>query len=255
MVEPIKPEDDNNNAPQNVVLSAYDTTLNDNHDAVTVVSTARSESSTGTMDGEANPTAYADQSRVLFLVENHQFIVHASKAREFDRIDGMMESSPEEAGMQVIELQESAAKFTMMLKVLHTPVYRATTFDVDTLVSTLTLATKYGHPGLRAYATSVLGPRQHELSPVRRIKVARACNIPEWAPGAIDELSKRPELLGRKEVNELGDDVFKYIARRREQANPGSQPKESVVYTMAIVYGGETFSVVALGLRGFEKTT
>ncbi|KAG8707956.1 hypothetical protein FRC08_000196 [Ceratobasidium sp. 394] len=234
MVEPIKPEDDNNNAPwQDVVLPTFDTTSNDNREAAMIDPTRPESSADRTTDDETSSTVYADQSRVSFLVEGQRFIVHASKAREFDEIDGMMENRPEGAGMQVIELQESAEKFAMMLKVLYTPVYRATTFDVDTLVSTLTLATKYGHPDLREYAISVLGPRRHELSPVERIRVSRTCEVDEWTPDAIDELSKRPELLTLDEATELGDDVFKAVSGKREQVNPGNRPKKNVVCAVA----------------------
>ncbi|KAG8738811.1 hypothetical protein FRC10_006464 [Ceratobasidium sp. 414] len=242
MEEPIKPEDDNNNAPQNV-LSTHDTALDDNPDPTIADPITRPENSTDTVDSEGSSTTYADQSRVLFLpsgikVEDQQFIVHASKIKEFARIDAMMKDTPEEAGMQVIRLHETATEFAAMLELLHTPpfssIYRAKTFSVDALVSALTMATKYDHPGLRGYVISVLGPRQRELSAIRRIKVSRACNIPDWAPGAIDELSKRPNLLTLEEASELGDDVFKAVSCKRERENPGNQLEKNVVRTVAM---------------------
>ncbi|KAG8761777.1 hypothetical protein FRC12_009337, partial [Ceratobasidium sp. 428] len=130
----------------------------------------------------------------------------------------MLESTPSEVGgMQVIWISETAEEVEKTLDILYTPFYSTETVSVEALVCALNLATKYNHPALRAYTIRAIGLRQHELPAIRRIRLSRACSVPEWIPGAVDELRKRRESISLQEANELGPNAFATITRLREQ--------------------------------------
>ncbi|KAG9094359.1 hypothetical protein FRC06_010884 [Ceratobasidium sp. 370] len=176
---------------------------------------------TATVDETSETTgvkSFVDRGEVLLLFEDQRLIVHAYKIKEFTRINDILIDNPSEVGRpQTIGLPEKAANFAKALELLYTPVYNATTPSIDTLLSALNMATKYCHPSLRAYAVNALSSRSSELSPVERIEVARACDIPEWVSGAIDELCEREERITLEEANRLGVEVFGDVSRRREQ--------------------------------------
>ncbi|KAG8730810.1 hypothetical protein FRC12_020064 [Ceratobasidium sp. 428] len=256
MSEAKQPDDNNNNGPQEVFI--YDTASSDGHfvspmDDIVMRPETIDTGMAEELGDAGSTTTYADQLRVLLLIEDRQFIVHAPKIKEFTSINSIMENTPEGAGMQIVRLHESANEFAMMLEVLYTPIYQVTTFSVDTLVSTLAMATKYKHSRLREYTVQILGSRQHELPAVRRIKVSQAYNIPEWAPSAIDELCKRQELISLEEANKLGADVFMAICRQRElRENASTKPPKNVVSTVAITaLTGISYFVLFLGLLLF----
>ncbi|KAG8739641.1 hypothetical protein FRC10_005377 [Ceratobasidium sp. 414] len=174
--------------------------------------------------------SFVDKGEVVLVLEGQRFIVHAYKIKEFGRINDMLVDEPSRVGKrQAIGLPEKAADIVKVLELLYTPyhlampltliisMYNTTTPSVDTLVSALSMATKYGHPSLRAYAIDALSPRCSELPPIDRIEVARACNVPEWATGAIDELCEREEPITLEEANRLGVETFGDVSRRREQ--------------------------------------
>ncbi|KAG8692500.1 hypothetical protein FRC08_009736, partial [Ceratobasidium sp. 394] len=162
--------------------------------------------------------SFVDRGEVLLLLEDQRLIVHAYKIKEFGRINDLLADKPSITGqLQAIKLPEKAADFAKVLELLYTPVYNATTPNVEILVSALNMASKYRHPSLRVYTINALGPRCGELPPIERIEVARVCNVPEWVSGAIDELCEREDPITLEEANRLGVETFGDISRRRER--------------------------------------
>ncbi|KAG8684074.1 hypothetical protein FRC09_015638 [Ceratobasidium sp. 395] len=162
------------------------------------------------------PKSYVEQEKVQLIVEDKKFLVHAYKIKEFAKLKTMLEEAPEEADLRVLELPEVAASVEQLLELLYAP---TETFHIDTLVTTLVLASKYQHPNLRKYAIEKIESRKGEIPPMKRIQLSRAYNLAQWQPAALDELAKREQQITLEEANELGAELFKNLSSRREMEN------------------------------------
>jgi hypothetical protein len=97
------------------------------------------------------------------------------------------------------------------------------TFDSQTLVSALRIATAYDYPTLRAYAIEHL--EKAELSAIERIKIVREFKLASWEEPAYLELCERDEAITMDEASVLGLEAFVHVAgiREREQRRRGKE--------------------------------
>jgi hypothetical protein len=92
--------------------------------------------------------------------------------------------------------------------------YAETPFNVITLKSALRLATKFGHPAMRAFALA--HPGLENLEPIERIVISRESNVPTWMERGLRELCARDEPISLAEAQMLGLETFVEVAAKRE---------------------------------------
>ncbi|KAG9077660.1 hypothetical protein FRC06_008781 [Ceratobasidium sp. 370] len=117
----------------------------------------------------------------------------------------------------VIDSDECIADdFYGALVVLHaSAIHGPYHFDVSTLISALSLATKYDYPDLRDFAISNLG--KSGLGFTDRIQLARKYNISDWEATALEELCERDEPIAAEEADAIGLETFVRVAHIREE--------------------------------------
>jgi hypothetical protein len=99
-------------------------------------------------------------------------------------------------------------------------------FDQATLVSTLRIATAYGHDGLRKFAIWKLELKKLPL--IDYVPLAREYNVPSWEANATNKLALRPEPVSFAEARVLGMEAFvSLVARREAESSRRPQPRES----------------------------
>ncbi|CAE6532712.1 unnamed protein product [Rhizoctonia solani] len=162
-----------------------------------------------------DPTFDFSDANIQIRIGNLLFRIHRFKLYEFDHLKSKVEQAVKDGERKMIELEDNADDFHNLLVVLYSSVHSSHVFSNAMIVSTLKLATKYGHPTLRTFAIKELEKRM--LEPIDQFAISRDCGITEWMPKAIDDLCGRDKSITLAEAQILGTEKFVELAARRER--------------------------------------
>ncbi|CAE6349305.1 unnamed protein product [Rhizoctonia solani] len=178
---------------------------------------------------------------VLLSVKGEGLSTHKYLLQRFSVLQEKLSASSNNTVRPIYILEEegiSPEDFHNAFKLLYSsPLDVPFEFDTTVFVSALRLATLYDYPALRAYSITYLN--QAALGPIRRIEIARECQLPEWEEPAYIELGQRDEPITAEEAVVLGLETLTDISRRREAAlrskvlSPGPQTAEFVASPLA----------------------
>ncbi|KAG8739490.1 hypothetical protein FRC10_005586 [Ceratobasidium sp. 414] len=115
-----------------------------------------------------------------------------------------------------VELEGDPDDFHRAFRLLYAPLYVPPDFNFEAalLVSTLRIATKFGHPHLRTFAIAKF--EGLALPPIDYIPLAREFSLSHWETAAIEKLINRDEPLTASEGLVLGNDTLISVMARRE---------------------------------------
>ncbi|QRV94101.1 hypothetical protein RhiJN_22119 [Ceratobasidium sp. AG-Ba] len=179
-----------------------------------------------------------DPEEVPLLVGDTQVgIISSSLARQFSLFNLQLDESLEAGEAKGLKLSESKENVEAIMSVLSTSEHDKKSIgklSIETLISSLVMATKYENPTLRGRVIKILDSKQQEIPPAKRVGLARTCNIPTWTRNAIHELCERKESITPEEEAMIGTDMMVPIARQRKPVLAWYTPPKRLV-TVALL--------------------
>ncbi|QRW08327.1 hypothetical protein RhiLY_07326 [Ceratobasidium sp. AG-Ba] len=157
-----------------------------------------------------------DPEEVPLLVGNTQVgVISSSLTRQFSLFNLQPDESLEAGEGKGLKMSESKDNVEAIMSVLSTCEHDKKSvgkLSIETLISSLVMATKYGKHTLRERVIKILDSKQQEIPPAKRVELARTCNIPTWTRNAVHELCERKEFITPEEEVMIGTDMMVPIA-------------------------------------------
>ncbi|KAG8786810.1 hypothetical protein FRB91_003380 [Serendipita sp. 411] len=166
---------------------------------------------------------YFSDGNVVFLVERTLYRIHRSvlgrnspffrnlfaisASAEGKDVEGSSDENPLHLPHILVD------QFDAFLSTVY-PNWRPLVPSTDALINILCLATKWEFASTRSYAIELLTSRS--LSPVLRIELARAYDIPSWLLASYVELARLRTPLNEADADRLGLPTLLRLGRARE---------------------------------------
>ncbi|KAG9075824.1 hypothetical protein FRC06_009868, partial [Ceratobasidium sp. 370] len=115
-----------------------------------------------------------------------------------------------------VELEGDPDDFCRAFRILYAPLYIPTDpgFEATVLVSTLRIATRFGHSFLQSFAIAKI--EALALPPIDYIPLAREFDLSHWEDAALNKLIDRDNPLTAAEGLVLGNDTLISVMTKRE---------------------------------------
>jgi len=165
---------------------------------------------------------YFDDGNVVFLVERTLYKIHKSVLSRHSPFfrnlfglpapdDKQPDGSSDEVPLHLPHILQD--QFDAFLSTVY-PSWRPVTHSTEALINILCLATKWEFATTRSYAIELLTSRS--LSPVLRIELARAYDVPGWLLPSLVELARLRTPLSDVDAERLGLPTVLRLGRARE---------------------------------------
>jgi len=182
---------------------------------------------------------YFDDGSVVLLVQDTLFRVHRYYFTRESQIfadmfslpisggggstptmEGKSDSSPIEIpGVTIIEMES-------FLGFVYFGMHDENAFTLESWIALLSFSTRFICDKIRARSIREIESIQSRVDPIERIVLAVRHTVPQWLPGAYQELCQRQESLSEEEGEKLGLPTVIKLMRAREMLLSGSDMRD-----------------------------